>query len=71
MNDLSVSRAAFERSVYATKSFLISLALMTQRLSVEEAATIANVEVLSQIETWGMVEDSQSPSRFLSSLASD
>ncbi|KAG9008600.1 ATP synthase complex assembly protein atp12 [Tulasnella sp. JGI-2019a] len=49
--------AAFERSVYATKSFLISLALMMQRLSVEEASTIANVEVLSQIETWGMVED--------------
>ncbi|KAG8861242.1 ATP synthase complex assembly protein atp12 [Tulasnella sp. 330] len=49
--------AAFERSVYATKSFLVSLALVTQRLSVEEASTIANVEVLSQIETWGMVED--------------
>jgi len=49
--------AAFERSVYATKSFLVALALVTKRLSVEKAATISSVEVLSQIETWGLVED--------------
>jgi len=50
--------AALERAVYSTKSFLIALALVEGRLSAEEAAVAANVEVLSQIERWGEVEDS-------------
>ncbi|EPQ26486.1 uncharacterized protein PFL1_05808 [Pseudozyma flocculosa PF-1] len=50
--------AAFERAVLTTKSFLIPVALLSGRLSVEEAAQAAEVEVRSQIERWGEVEDS-------------
>ncbi|KZO95722.1 ATP12-domain-containing protein, partial [Calocera viscosa TUFC12733] len=50
--------AALERAVYSTKSFLIALALVEGRLTVEEAAQAASVEVNSQIERWGEVEDS-------------
>lgn len=46
-----------ERSTYTTKSFLISLALIHNRISPEEAAQAAHVEVNSQIERWGEVED--------------
>ena len=46
-----------ERATYATKSFVIALALVRGRLDVEQAAQAANVEVNSQIERWGEVED--------------
>lgn len=50
--------AAFERSVMLTKSFLISLALLSGHLNVQQAANAAEVEVQSQINSWGTVEDS-------------
>ncbi|KIJ68935.1 hypothetical protein HYDPIDRAFT_79686 [Hydnomerulius pinastri MD-312] len=50
--------AAMERAVYVTKSFIISLALVKRHLTVEQAALAAQVEVASQIERWGEVEDS-------------
>ena len=43
--------------MYTTKSALIALALVRQRLTVEQAAQAAHVEVNSQIERWGEVED--------------
>ncbi|KAF8652681.1 hypothetical protein AX16_004187 [Volvariella volvacea WC 439] len=49
--------AAMERATYATKSFIIGLALVKKHLTVEEAAKAASVEVDSQIERWGEVED--------------
>lgn len=52
------SMAAFERAVYTTKSALIALALVKGRLNVDQAAQAAHVEVNSQIERWGEVEDS-------------
>ena len=51
---------AMERAVYASKSFIIALALVKKRLSVEEAAQAAQVEVTSQIQRWGEVEDCES-----------
>ncbi|KAG2158416.1 uncharacterized protein EDB93DRAFT_1077117 [Suillus bovinus] len=50
--------AAMERVTYATKSFLIALALVKRHITVEEAAVAAQVEVSSQIQRWGEVEDS-------------
>ncbi|KAI9056872.1 ATP12-domain-containing protein [Trametes sanguinea] len=50
--------AAMERATYASKSFLIGLALVMRHLDVEQAAQAAHVEVNSQIERWGEVEDS-------------
>lgn len=52
--------AAFERAVYTTKSFLLALALVEGRLTVEECALASQVEVDSQIRLWGEVEDSES-----------
>ncbi|KAJ1027502.1 hypothetical protein NDA18_003505 [Ustilago nuda] len=49
--------AAFERSVMLSKSFLISLALVSGHLNVEQAAQAAEVEVQSQINRWGAVQD--------------
>ncbi|KAJ7632479.1 hypothetical protein FB45DRAFT_831648 [Roridomyces roridus] len=49
--------AAMERATYATKSFIIALALVKKHLSVEQAALAAHVEVASQIARWGEVED--------------
>lgn len=49
--------AAFEKAVHTSKSFLISLALVEGRLTVEEAAQASHVEVQSQIDRWGEVED--------------
>jgi ATP synthase F1 complex assembly factor 2 len=49
-----------ERATYATKSFLISLALVQGELSIDQAADASRVEVLSQIKRWGEVEDCQS-----------
>ncbi|KAG2061697.1 ATP12-domain-containing protein [Suillus hirtellus] len=50
--------AAMERVTYTTKSFLIALALVKRHITVEEAAVAAQVEVSSQIQIWGEVEDS-------------
>ncbi|KZT11625.1 ATP12-domain-containing protein [Laetiporus sulphureus 93-53] len=50
--------AAMERATYTSKSFLIALALVMKRITVEQAAQAAHVEVNSQIEKWGEVEDS-------------
>lgn len=44
----------------ASKSYLIALALVQGHLSVEDAAQCAHVEVQSQINRWGEVEDSPS-----------
>ncbi|KAI6039946.1 hypothetical protein EDC04DRAFT_2680300 [Pisolithus marmoratus] len=52
--------AAMERTTYVTKSFLIALALVKRHLTVEQAASAAQVEVESQIQRWGEVEDSAS-----------
>ncbi|PLW17746.1 hypothetical protein PCANC_09082 [Puccinia coronata f. sp. avenae] len=49
--------AAFERAVHATKSFVIALALVEKRLTVDQASDASRVEVLSQISRWGEVED--------------
>lgn len=48
-----------ERATYSSKSLIISLALVMGRLTVEEASLAASVEVDSQIERWGEVEDSK------------
>ncbi|KAH7889257.1 hypothetical protein F5I97DRAFT_1801794 [Phlebopus sp. FC_14] len=50
--------AAMERATYVTKSFLIALALVKRHLTAEQAALAAQVEVASQIQRWGEVEDS-------------
>ncbi|KAK0199210.1 hypothetical protein DFS33DRAFT_1369776 [Desarmillaria ectypa] len=50
--------AAMERATYITKSFLIALALVKRFITVEQASIAARVEVSSQIERWGEVEDS-------------
>lgn len=55
--------AAFERSVMLTKSFLISVGLVSGKLSVEQAASAAEVEVQSQVDRWGLVEDSHDVDR--------
>jgi len=52
-----MSILAMERITYVTKSFLIALALVKRYLTVEEAAVAAQVEVSSQIQRWGEVED--------------
>jgi len=49
--------AAMERAVYTTKSFIVALALVKRHLTAEQAAETASVEVNSQIERWGEVED--------------
>ncbi|KAJ4488034.1 hypothetical protein J3R30DRAFT_3279951 [Lentinula aciculospora] len=49
--------AALERAIHATKSFIIALALVKRRLNVDQASDAARVEVNSQIERWGEVED--------------
>ena len=50
---------AFERAVFTTKSFIIALAVLKGRIGLEQAAQAAHVEVSSQIERWGEVEDSK------------
>lgn len=51
-----------ERAVHFSKSFIIAMALSRGHLSVEEASQAALVEVQSQIDRWGEVEDSESAS---------
>ena len=48
---------AMERATYTTKSFLLALALVHKQITAEQAALAAQVEVSSQIQTWGEVED--------------
>jgi len=48
-----------ERATYASKSLIIALALVKKHLTVEQASLAATVEVNSQIERWGEVEDSE------------
>jgi ATP synthase F1 complex assembly factor 2 len=48
---------ALERATYSSKSFLIGLALVLEKITVEEAALASTVEVSSQIQRWGEVED--------------
>ncbi|GJE98117.1 ATP12-domain-containing protein [Phanerochaete sordida] len=50
--------AAMERATYTSKSFLIGLALVKRHITAEQAAQASHVEVNSQIEKWGEVEDS-------------
>ncbi|KAI0811144.1 hypothetical protein BC629DRAFT_1280920 [Irpex lacteus] len=50
--------AAMERATYSSKSFLIGLALTLRHITAEEASLASHVEVNSQIEKWGEVEDS-------------
>ncbi|KAI0003415.1 ATP12-domain-containing protein [Russula compacta] len=50
--------AAMERVTLTTKSFIIALALVHGRITAEQAALASQVEVASQIERWGEVEDS-------------
>ncbi|KAF8682885.1 ATP12 protein [Rhizoctonia solani] len=49
--------AAFERAVLTTKSFIIALGLVKGRIDVEQASQAAHVEVVSQTQRWGEVED--------------
>lgn len=50
---------AMERATHYTKSFIIALALVQKHITVDEASSAARVEVNSQIERWGEVEDSE------------
>jgi ATP synthase F1 complex assembly factor 2 len=50
-------RTAMERVTFTTKSFIIALALVHGRISAEQGALASQVEVASQIERWGEVED--------------
>ncbi|KAM5535615.1 hypothetical protein V8D89_010782 [Ganoderma adspersum] len=50
--------SAMERATYSSKSFLVALALVKRHIDVDQAAQAAHVEVNSQIERWGEVEDS-------------
>ena len=54
-----------ERVTYVTKSFLIALALVKRHLTAEQASQAAHVEVSSQIQRWGEVEDSKSTALIL------
>lgn len=54
-----MEETAFERSVLASKSYLIALGLVEGFFTVDQAAQAAHVEVQSQIDRWGEVEDSK------------
>lgn len=62
---------ALERATLSTKSFLIGLAVVKRYLNVEQAAQAASVEVDSQIQVWGEVEDSTSHLPHLNGQVSD
>ncbi|KAL1927318.1 hypothetical protein VTP01DRAFT_3947 [Rhizomucor pusillus] len=55
--------AALEKAVMSSKSFLIGLALVKGAVTVEQAAQAAHVEMNSQIDRWGEVEDSHDVER--------
>ena len=50
--------AALEKALHLTKSLYLSLALVEDHVTVEQAMEAAWVEQKSQIMTWGEVEDS-------------
>jgi len=52
-----------ERATYTSKSFLIGLALVKGHLSIERAVKASQVEVDSQMDKWGEVEDSHDVER--------
>lgn len=56
----AVELAAFEKAVLSSKSFIVALALVKRRITVDDAAKAARLEVLHQIDRWGEVEDSMS-----------
>ena len=56
---------AMERATYSSKSFLVALALVKRHIDVDQAAQAAHVEVNSQIERWGEVEDSTCSTGFI------
>jgi len=56
-----------ERVTFTTKSFIIALALVHGRINAEQAALASQVEVASQIERWGEVEDCTYAHRFRAS----
>ena len=60
---------AFERAAYASKSFVIALGLCKGRLTADQAADASHVEVRSQIERWGEVEDCEHSKRDRSARA--
>jgi ATP synthase F1 complex assembly factor 2 len=47
---------AFERATLLSKSFLIGLALVERKLSVEEASKASLIETISQTMRWGETE---------------
>ncbi|KAI8891914.1 hypothetical protein BC833DRAFT_546145 [Globomyces pollinis-pini] len=53
----NIKLAAFEKAVLRAKSFMIGLALIERRISVEYASMAARLEVQQQINRWGEVED--------------
>lgn len=57
LDELIYLCSAMEHVAYTAKSFLIGLAVVHKRITVEQAALAARVEVSSQIERWGEVED--------------
>ena len=59
---------AIERATYTSKSFLIALAFVMRHITVEQAALASTVEVTSQVQKWGEVEDC-TPSKFLFPLS--
>jgi ATP synthase F1 complex assembly factor 2 len=56
-----------ERVTFTTKSFIIALALVHGHINAEQAALASQVEVASQIERWGEVEDCTCAHRFRAS----
>ena len=60
-----------ERVTFTTKSFIIALALVHGRINAEQAALASQVEVASQIERWGEVEDCTYAHRFRASDKAD
>lgn len=53
------SFTAVERVTHTTKSLIIALAMVNKHLTVEDAALATQVEVASQIQRWGEVEDGE------------
>ncbi|GBB83899.1 hypothetical protein RclHR1_10560009 [Rhizophagus clarus] len=52
----SLKLSAFERATMISKSFLIGLALVENKLSVEEASKASSIETISQTERWGELD---------------
>jgi len=52
----SLKLSGFERATMVSKSFLIGLALVERKLSVEEASKASSIETISQTTRWGELE---------------